>query len=171
MAKVSKQLIKQLVEERAYDALLTSFDAEPDAVRRNLVRLAYDPQAPLHDETIRALRFLSQERSNAMPEFFLETMRRQIWAMNEEGGNISWSAPEIIVAVVAGNRKRFSDFFSYAFEAAVDEMVFQPSLVKAFDLMAETEPEFVAEYAPKIEMLRSRLTSANYLGISPGQST
>ena len=170
MVQASKQLIAQLVEERAYDALLASFDAEPDAVRRNLVRLAYDPHAPLHDETIRALRFLSQERSDAMPEFFLETMRRQLWAMNEEGGNISWSAPEIIVAVVAGNPKRFGDFFSFAFEAAVDEMVFQPSLVKAYDLMAETEPEFVAEYAPKIEMLRSRLTDANYLGITPGQS-
>ncbi|MBQ9020533.1 MAG: hypothetical protein IJ113_00760 [Eggerthellaceae bacterium] len=171
MAKVTKKLIEQMVEGRAYDALLASFDEDPDATRRFLVRLAYDPQAPLHDETIRVLRFLSKERSAAMPEFFLETMRRQIWAMNEEGGNIAWSAPEIVVAVVAGNPKRFGDFFSFAFEAAVDEMVFQPSLVKAFDLMAETNPEFVAEYAPKIEMLRSRLTDSNYLGISPGQST
>ncbi|MBR5951586.1 MAG: hypothetical protein IKZ87_09195, partial [Actinomycetaceae bacterium] len=126
---------------------------------------------PLHDETIRTLQFLSAERSNEMPEFFLVTMRRQLWAMNEEGGNISWSAPVIVIATVAGNPKRFGDFFSFAFEAGKDEMVFQPSLVKAYDLMAAQDAEFVSPYAQEIEKLRSRLNPENYLGISPGQST
>ena len=160
----------ELIEERDLVALLVLFDEDPDRVRRYLMRLAYDPHDPHHDETIRALQYLSAERSDAMPEFFLETMRRQIWAMNEEGGNISWSAPEVVVAVVAGNKARFGDFFSFAFEAAKDEMVFQPSLVKAYDLMAAQDADFVAGYAAEIEALRNRLDPENYLGVTPGQS-
>lgn len=170
MANITKEKILELVEGRDYVALLALFDEDPDRVRRFLMRLAYDPHASYHDEAIYCLQYLSHERSNAMPEFFLETMRRQLWAMNEEGGNISWSAPEIIIATVAGNPKRFGDFFSFAYEAAIDEMVFQPSLVKAYDLMAAKDASFVAQYAEEIENLRSRLTADNYLGVTPVQS-
>ena len=168
MLDVTKQRVQELVKERDTVALLASFDVEPDRVRRYLLRLAYDPHAPLHDDTIDMLRFLSHERSDAMPEFFLETMRRQVWAMNEEGGNISWSAPEIIAATVAGNPKRFGDFYSFAFEAAIDELAFQPSLVKAYDLLAAHAPEVVADSADAVEELRVRLAEGEttYLSYS-----
>lgn len=170
MSSTDKQRIREFVEGRDYVALLAAFDADPDRVRRYLMRLAYDPHASYHDETIRCLQYLSHERSSAMPEFFLETMRRQIWAMNEEGGNISWSAPEVIIATVAGNPALFSDFFSFAYEAAKDETVFQPSLVKACDLLAEVQPALVKPHEEEINDLRSRLTDANYLGVMPDET-
>ena len=74
--------------------------------------------------------------------------------MNEEGGNIDWSAPEIIGAVIAGNPEMFGKFFSFAFIAAVDELTFQPSLVRAYDLVREAAPEVVEGYARRIEELR-----------------
>ncbi|MBO4353143.1 MAG: hypothetical protein J5818_06595 [Eggerthellaceae bacterium] len=163
---ITKSAIKQIVEERDHDALLLLFDADPDRVRRYLTRLAYDPDNPIHDEAIRCVMLLSRERGDSMPEFFLETMRRHIWAMNEEGGNIDWSAPEMVGAVVAGNPARFGAFFSFAFCAAVDELTFQPSLVKAFDLVAEVDAGLVDEFKERIEELRAALVAA---GRAPAQ--
>lgn len=152
---ISKTRIRHLLEERDPVALLALFDADCDRVRRYLTRLAYDPDDPLHDRVIEAFVYLSSQRSDTNPEFFLETMRRHIWAMNEEGGNIDWSAPEIICAVVAGNPRRFGEFFSFAFCAAVDEPTFQPSLVKAYDLVASVAPKLVCDFASRIDELRS----------------
>lgn len=153
---ITKSAVRKIVEERDEDALLRLFDADPDRVRRYLTRLAYDPDSPIHDEAVRCIMVLSRERSDEAPEFFLETMRRHIWAMNEEGGNIDWSAPEMVAAVVAGNPSKFGAFFSYAFCAAVDELTFQPSLVRAYDLVASVDADLVAEFRESIDMLRCR---------------
>ena len=166
MGSVSKQTVEKLVEGRDNVALLSLFDDDPDAVRRALIRLAYDPHAPLHDATITALAYLSEQRSESMQDFFLETMRRQIWAMNEEGGNISWSAPEIVAAVIAGNPKRFSEFFSFAYYAAIDELVFQPSLVKAYDMVTAKDASITEEFAASVEQLRTTLQTSEQTYLS-----
>ena len=142
------------VERGAQEDILHLFDEDPDRVRRYLTRLSYTPDDPVRDRAIEVVRLLSRERSRSMPEFFHETIRRHIWAMNEEGGNIDWSAPEIIGAVIAGNPEMFGKFFSFAFIAAVDELTFQPSLVRAYDLVREAAPEVVEGYARRIEELR-----------------
>lgn len=154
---VTKQQIRELVEEHDTVVLLALFDEDPDRVRRYLTRLAYDPDSPIHADTIECIRFLSHERSESMPTFFYETIRRHIWAMNEEGGNIDWSAPEIIGAVIAGNPHRYGEFFSFAYCAAVDELTFQPSLVRAFDIVSAADEELVSEFKPQIDMLRAQL--------------
>lgn len=154
MGEITKDGIQDLVERGAEEDILHLFDEDPDRVRRYLTRLSYTPDDPVRDRAIEVVRLLSRERSRSMPEFFHETIRRHIWAMNEEGGNIDWSAPEMIGAVIAGNPEMFGKFFSFAFIAAVDELTFQPSLVRAYDLVREAAPEVVEGYARRIEELR-----------------
>ncbi len=154
VAEITKDSVRDLVELEDDQGVLRFFDEDPDRVRRYLTRLSYAPDDPVRKRAVNSIRLLSQERSASMPEFFRETIRRHIWAMNEEGGNIDWSAPEIIGAVIAGNPEMFGGFFSFAYVAAVDEPTFQPSLVRAFDLVFDAAPELVAEYTARIDELR-----------------
>lgn len=154
--KTTKDSVKQLVEERNFVALLSLFDKQPDRVRRYITRLAYHPDSPEHDAAIEAFKYLSHERSDSMEDFFLETIRRHLWAMNDEGANNDWSAPEIIGAVIAGNPRLFGQFFSYAFCAAADELMFQPSLVKAYGMVAAVDESIVAPYTARIDELRNQ---------------
>ncbi|MEG0791021.1 MAG: hypothetical protein RR842_10055 [Gordonibacter sp.] len=155
MRPITKESVCDLVERGDERALLLLFDQDPDRVRRYLTRLSYAPESPLHEGAISCIRFLAEQRTACMPEFFLETIRRHLWAMNEEGGNIDWSAPEIVGAVIAGSPALFGKFFSYAFCAAVDEPTFQPSLVRAFDMVACAQPELVEEFSSRIDTLRT----------------
>ncbi|WP_052241595.1 DVU0298 family protein [Berryella intestinalis] len=154
MARITKDGVRVLVEHGDDQDVLRAFDEDPDRVRRYLTRLSYAPDDPIRERAVEAIRLLSQERSASMPEFFRETIRRHIWAMNEEGGNIDWSAPEIIGAIIAGNPEMFGGFFSFTYVAAVDEPTFQPSLVRAFDLVSDAAPDLVGQYAARIEELR-----------------
>ncbi|WP_165056488.1 MULTISPECIES: DVU0298 family protein [unclassified Adlercreutzia] len=139
----SKDEVRALVAREDFDGLLRLFDADADRVRRFLTRLTYAPGTREHAAAIRCFERLCACRSGGAEEFFRETMRRHIWAMNEEGANVAWSAPEIICAIIAGNPAAYGAFFSYAFEAAVDEPTFQPSLLAGCEMVARAAPELV----------------------------
>ena len=128
MSDITKSGVRALVEAGDETAILALFDEDPHRVQRFLKRLACAPDAAHHARTVACFRMLSRERSAGMPEFFRETIRRSLWEMNEEGGNVAWSAPEIAAAVVAGAPERYGRFASYLIMAALDEPTFHPSL-------------------------------------------
>ncbi len=157
MATITKRVIRELVGENDIEGLSRLFEEDPSQVRRYLVRLAFDPDDPIHEPLLDAITFLCKRTSAELDEFWRETIRRQLWSMNEEGANIPWSAPELIGAVIAGDPKRFGMYFSFNFEAAKDEPTFQPSLVRAYDRVAAADAELAASFSEPIERLRASL--------------
>ncbi len=164
MATITKRVIQELVRENDLERLYRLFEEDPSQVRRYLVRLAFNPDDPLHEPLLDAITFLCERTSVELDEFWRETIRRQLWSMNEEGANIPWSAPELIGAVIAGDPVRFGMYFSFNFEAAKEEPTFQPSLVRAFDHVAAVSPELVAPYAASIDALRLSFGHGNEIG-------
>ncbi|WP_417134438.1 hypothetical protein [Rubneribacter badeniensis] len=143
--------VSDAIRERDFAALVRQFDADPYRTRRVLKQLACAPDDPDHGYVVAAFRVLSSERSAKMPEFFLETMRRSLWEMNEEGGNVAWSAPEIVAAVVAGAPDRFGSFASYLVMAALGEPTFRPSLRAAVRLLDEVDSSLLREHREDLE--------------------
>ncbi|WP_165171710.1 DVU0298 family protein [Adlercreutzia sp. ZJ242] len=139
----TKDEVRALAVREDFDGLVQLFDVDADRVRRFLTRLTYAPGSDEHAAAIRCFEHLCARRSAGVEEFFRETMRRHVWAMNEEGANVAWSAPEIICAIIAGNPAAYGAFFSYAFEAAVDEPTFQPSLLEGCAMVERAAPELV----------------------------
>ena len=92
MSDITKSGVRALVEAGDETAILALFDEDPHRVQRFLKRLACAPDAAHHARTVACFRMLSRERSAGMPEFFRETIRRSLWEMNEEGGNVAWPA-------------------------------------------------------------------------------
>ena len=153
-ATITKQGVQDIVSEEQWERLVALFDENPDRVRRYVTRLSFMPGDEVHAKAIDAFRILSRERASKHPQFFLETIRRHMWAMNDEGANDDWSAPEIVCAIIAGDPQRFNQFYSYVYSAAIDELMFQPSLLRASDLLIEHAPEVVSDFREQIEELR-----------------
>lgn len=151
---LSKQGVQDIVASGQWERLVALFDQNPDRVRRYITRLTFMPGDAVHAKAIDAFRILSKERANVQPQFFLETIRRHLWAMNDEGANDDWSAPEIVCAIIAGDPARFRQFYSYVYSAAIEELMFQPSLLRASDLLIEYAPSVVDEFRQQIEELR-----------------
>jgi len=137
---ITKRQLYQLLKQGDFDNVLSAFDEDAELVRRLLTRASYDRDDEAHGQVVGAFRYLSERRAQQRPEFFREIIRRHLWAMNEESGNIDWSAPEIIVAVIVGAPGLFSEFASYMFEAAAPEPVFHPSLMAALEMLALVNP-------------------------------
>lgn len=150
----SKGDVCELVAREDLAGVLRLFDEDPDRTRRFLTRLTYDPEGALRAAAVRCFEHLSLERSACAEEFFRETMRRHLWAMNEEGGNVAWSAPEIICAIIAGNPDAYGAFFSYAFEAAAAEPTFQESLLSGCEMVQRAAPRLVLGREGEIALLR-----------------
>ena len=157
MKEITKKHVREIVEQGDFQTLLEMFDEDPSRVRRYITRLAFIRGTRLHTNTLESFKMLSSERAEVMPVFFLEIMRRALWEMNEEGGNIPWSAPEIIASVIAGKPSMFGGYFTYAYEAAREELMFQPSLVAAFDIVQKVEPSLVESFEEDINDLRESL--------------
>lgn len=145
----------ELLLHQAYEGVVVLFDEDPSRVRRRLIRLTYKPESLLRERAIEALRFLSEHRGREHPEFFRETIRRHLWGMNEEGGNIDWSAPEIIGAIIAGQPALFGMFTSFMVLAALEEPTFHPSLKAATLLIAEVDEGLVQEFLPTVQALET----------------
>ena len=157
LEEITKSGVRSLVEAGDERALLALFDKDPSRVRRFLTRLTRAADDPCHARAIGSFQTLSQERSERMPEFFLEIVRRCLWEMNEEGGNVAWSAPEVAGAVIAGSPARYGRFFSYLFYAAVDEPAFQPSLLAAFERVSAADPSLTRGFEEQVRILREAL--------------
>ena len=146
MSWPSKEDFNRLVLAEDYDAILGLHEEAPGAVRRLLTRLTYEPGSALQKAAIQAFYVLSHERAGDDVPFFTETIRLHIWGMNEEGGNIDWSAPEIIGATIAGRPDLFGEFLPFMYHRALAEPIFHKSLSAALQLIATVDPELAAPY-------------------------
>ncbi len=136
----SPERFKQLLLEEDTDTLIKLFDKDPSSVRRLITRYSYSPNEDIQKAAIDGFYNLSKQRAITQTNFFREIIRRHIWGMNDEGGNIDWSAPEIIGAVIAGQPKLFYEFISIMFYTAYEEPFFHTSLLKALLMIERSEP-------------------------------
>lgn len=148
-----KQEIYHLLEEKSFDQLLTKFDQEPNLVRKYVTMAAYAKDEDFRQKAIGFFGFLAEKRAAANPEYFREFIRRRLWGMNEESGNMDWSAPELIGAIIAAQPKLFHEFASVMIEAALIEPIFHDGLKKAVAMMAAKDEELISYHLPRLKCI------------------
>jgi len=151
---IKKQEIYQLIDENSFDLLLNKFDREPNAVRKYITMAAYAQDEKFRQKAIEFFGFLAEKRAAARPEYFREIIRRRLWGMNEESGNMDWSAPEIIGAIIAAEPKLFKEFAPVMIEAALCEPIFHQGLLKAVERMSTKDKKLIEYHLPRLQELR-----------------
>lgn len=136
MRPLDKNEFYRLLDQGDFAAITRMFDQNPLAVRRLLTRLSYAAADGPRRNAILCWRELSARRAAGRPDFFREVIRRHIWGMNDEGGNIDWSAPEIIAAVIAGAPELYKEYIPIMRMAAEAEPSLRPSLQAALAILA-----------------------------------
>ncbi|MCR6545188.1 DVU0298 family protein [Dehalobacterium formicoaceticum] len=151
-----KERIYQLLAKEAFDQLLVLFDQKPNMIRKYATMAAYHLDEGFRKKSIDFFGYLSEKRAVAQPEYFREIMRRHLWGMNEESGNIDWSAPEIIGAIVAAQPDLFKEFAPIMIEAALCEPVFHQGMLKAVERMAAKDERLIEYHLPRLKELKQR---------------
>lgn len=148
-----KEEIFRYLKENNCDALLDMFDRDPHGLRRGLTRLTYDRDEDLAGQAAAFFGMLAKKRAASWPEYFREIIRRHLWAMNEESGNMDWRAPEVIAHIVAAEPDLFGEYAPVMIEAALMEPIFYPSLRKAKKILASKDRKLIEYHLPSLERL------------------
>jgi hypothetical protein len=150
---VTKHKVLELLQKDDTDELLCLFDRAPNRVRKYLTMATYAEDDATRKKAVNCFGWLAKKRGMSHPEFFRETIRRHIWAMNDESGNMDWLAPEIIGQIVAAQPRMFEEFASIMIEAALKEPPFYPSLRKAVKLLAGTDKNLIQHQLSRLQEL------------------
>lgn len=148
-----RQEIYRCLKENDHDRILDLFDRDPSSVRRGLTRVTYDKDEDIAGRAAAFFGFLAKERASSQPEYFREIIRRHIWGMNDESGNMDWRAPEIIANIVVAEPDSFGEFAPIMIEAALKEPIFYPSLLKAVKALASKDMKLIEYHLPSLERL------------------
>lgn len=112
---------------------------------------SYRPDGLLRWKAIEAMGFLAKERAQNDPEYFADIIRRHVWAMNEEGGNLSWSAPEIIGSIIVNQPDLYGEFATIMIGAAIDEAIFQKGMFWSVAQIGKVNKELIEYFLPRLK--------------------
>lgn len=160
-----KEQVLHLLKENAFNELLEMFDEEPNMVRKYLTRLTYHQDTEIRERAAESFGFLTKKRAQKMPQFFRETIRRHLWGMNDESGNMDWAAPEIIAQIIVAEHEMYGEFASIMIEAALNEPIFEESLIQAIKILRAKDEKFIEYHLPILKegklILNKKIRSTN----------
>lgn len=152
-----KDEVYQLLEKGSFEQLLVLFDQNANMVRKYVTMATHEQDKLMRGQAIGFFGFLAENRAAAKPEYFREIMRRHLWGMNEESGNIDWSAPEIIGAIISAQPELFKEFAPVMIEAALNEPIFHEGLLNAVKIMSGKDKRLIQYHLPRLQELYGRL--------------
>lgn len=135
-----------LLNEKRYAELVDQALGNPGMLRY-LYRLFYHPYGLERWRAIEALGHISAAMAKENPEGVREILRRQLWAMNDESGTASWSAPEAIGEIIYHNPEMFREYISIVVHASEEE-IFHRGIAWALGRIAQRRPDLVDQYIP-----------------------
>jgi len=116
-----KQLIKELVSQEKYAQLVKLAEKKHSRTLKYIqMHLFADINEPLRWYAIEAIGRLARELAPKKTEVYRNLIRRFLWAMNDESGNVPWSSPEGIGSIVANQPFLFGDYTPMLITNALD---------------------------------------------------
>lgn len=117
----NKILITELLAEERYDQLLKlARKRHKQTLKYIQMNLFEDINGSLRWYAIEAIGRLARELAPGESEIYKNLIRRFLWAMNDESGNVPWSSPEGIASIIASQPFLFADYTPMLFTNALD---------------------------------------------------
>jgi len=129
-----KSQVRDLIEQGKLDELTDLTCEEPKALRY-VVAMTYRPEPELHAAACRGVAMASRHD----PELVEQTVRRLVWAMNDESGTNALSAPGVILAIAKENPQLLIPMIPDLTRLSADEGL-RDRLVEALELITEAYP-------------------------------
>lgn len=151
-----KQLIKELVLERKYESLVKLAEKKHSQTLKYIqMNLFEDINSPLRWHAIEALGRLARELAPKELEIYRNLLRRFLWAMNDESGNVPWSSPEAMGSIIVNQPFLLGEYTPMLITNALDNPMCHRGMLWAAWQIAKTRNSlvlpFVKEIAPFIK--------------------
>jgi hypothetical protein len=142
-----KNDILHLLESNDLAALIVLASDKP-RVLSLLVRISYDKETLVGWRAIKAVGRIAHALVKTDCEYLRNTIRKLRWSLSDESGGIGWSAPELIGEIVCADPRCFADIVPLIAEVyTIEEDVFRPGVLYAFNRIAESAPDLIAPFS------------------------
>ncbi len=140
--RATKSEVKKLLLEKKY-AELCNLECRKGGVLRLLRSVAYDREELIFWRAIEATGHVTSSIAETNPEGVRNFLRRLIWALSDESGDMAWSGPEMLAEIFIRNPVLCQDVALIVIN--LDEPVFRKNAVWAAGRIACEHPEIVQE--------------------------
>jgi len=140
---ISKQKISDLAKNKKFNKLIELALKDSSKVIRYLVRLTYTKNDILRWHAIDSLGVVSGAIADRDPAEIRELIRKFLWSMTEESGNVNHHAPEAVAEIIYNRPKLYTDLAPMMITLSIDEEVFQPGMLWAVGRLAGKVPYII----------------------------
>ena len=102
---------------------------------------------------IEALEWLGEVLAWAHEEEFRNLIRRCLWAMNDESGNVPWAAPEVMAAVISAQPQLYGEFVPMLVTNGLDNGMCHQGVAWAVTKLWPVQAEKLTPFLPKLPTL------------------
>lgn len=141
-----RRAVRQLLERRDLSGLQALAARQP-RIAGNLVGLLNEPEDLLRWRAIEALGLLAAAKATEDPDSVRDLVRRQLWSMNDESGNVAWHAAEAVGEILARVPALAAEYTTML-AAHADVPLFRAGVLWALSRIAGVRPDLVQDQVP-----------------------
>ena len=141
-----KKLITEYIAEQNYDAIVEiGQENNAKALRFVQMNIWGDYRKELRWYALSALEQLAKEFASEYDEVYRNVIRRAVWAMADESGNVPWAAPEMMAVVIKAAPAQYKDFVKIMVHNGLDSPMCHHGVLWAVGYLGK---EYYAEIEP-----------------------
>ena len=150
-----KQEISKYVAEGNFTAIIQSAaQKQAQTCKYVQMNLFGDDREIVRWHAITALGRLAEVYGEENDEVYRNILRRELWAMNDESGNVPWSAPEVMAAIIKAKPKQYTeDFFAPMLTNGLENPMCHKGVLWAIGYLGKNFEKELAPFVPQILFL------------------
>lgn len=141
-----KKLITEYIMEQNYQAIVeVGRENNARALRYVQMNIWGDYRNIQRWYAISALEALARAYAADHDEIYRNVIRRAVWAMADESGNVPWAAPEMMTAVIKAAPKQYREFVKIMITNGLDSPMCHLGVLWSIGYLG---PDYLAEIEP-----------------------
>lgn len=154
-----KKRITEYIMQQNYEKIVElGYENNAKVLRYVQMNLWGDYQKELRWYALSALEALANEFASQHDEVYRNVIRRAVWAMADESGNVPWAAPEMMAVVIKACPEQYKEFVKIMITNGLDSPMCHYGVLWSIGYLGE---DYFSEIAPFLGKLTTFLDSEN----------
>lgn len=154
-----KQLVTEYIREQNYPAIVElGRDNGARTLRYVQMHIWGDARDPQRWYALEALAALARAYAAEQDEVYRNVIRRAVWAMTDESGNVPWAAPEMMAVVIKACPDAYREFVPILITNGLDSPMCHAGVLWSAGYLG---PDFLPDMTPFLPRMETFLLDAD----------
>ena len=146
-----KKLITDYLKEQNYEAIVdVGRENNARALRYVQMNIWGDYRNAQRWHAVMALEALAEAYGADHDEIYRNVIRRAVWAMADESGNVPWAAPEMMAAVIKAQPEQYREFVKIMITNGLDSPMCHLGVLWSIGYLGEAYLDDIEPYLHRI---------------------